>query len=112
MRTVLDMIAPRVSLITETNVPHAENISYFGDGFNEAQMVYNFSLPPLTLHAIQTGSAEVLSRWAANLETPSKQTTFFNFLASHDGIGLMPARDISRMMKYRRWLNAYWPWVG
>ena len=94
LRTVLDMVATGVSIITETNVPHVENISYFGDGVNEAQMVYNFSLPPLTLHAFHTGSAEVLSEWAKTLTLPSDQATFFNFLASHDGIGLMPAQGI------------------
>jgi sucrose phosphorylase len=93
-RGLLDEVAPDVMLITETNVPHADNISYFGDGANEAQMVYNFSLPPLTLHAFQTGSAEILSRWAASLELPSDKVTFFNFLASHDGIGLNPLRGI------------------
>jgi sucrose phosphorylase len=103
IRTVLDLAAPKVAVITETNVPHKDNIAYFGDGTNEAQMVYNFSLPPLTLHAFHAGSAEVLTKWAATLSTPSIQTTFFNFLASHDGIGLMPARgmlsddDISKM---------------
>jgi sucrose phosphorylase len=90
MRTVLDAVAPDVLLITETNVPHEENISYFGDGTNEAQLVYNFSLPPLTLHAFHSGSAEHLSFWADSLELPSDQVTFFNFTASHDGIGLMP----------------------
>ena len=94
MRTVLNQTAPRAALITETNVPHAENISYFGDGKNEAQMVYNFSLPPLTIHAFHTGNAETLSRWAATLTQPSDEATFFNFLASHDGIGLTPARGI------------------
>jgi glycosidase len=94
MRLVLDEVAPQVALITETNVPHAENISYFGDGTNEAQMVYNFSLPPLTLHAFHTGQAEVLSRWAKTLNLPSDEVTFFNFLASHDGIGVTPARGI------------------
>lgn len=93
-RAVLDEVAPWVMLITETNVPHQDNISYFGDGTNEAQMVYNFSLPPLVLHAFQTGSSETLSRWAASLELPSKHVTFFNFLASHDGIGLNPLRGI------------------
>lgn len=93
-RVVLEQVAPDVMLITETNVPHKDNISYFGDGYNEAQMVYNFALPPLTLHAFQTGSAETLSRWAADLTLPSERTTFFNFLASHDGIGLNPARGI------------------
>ena len=91
MRAVLDEVAPHVALITETNVPHQENISYFGDGYNEAQMVYNFSLPPLILHAFHTGNAGILSQWASTLTTPSNQTTFFNFCASHDGIGLTPA---------------------
>jgi sucrose phosphorylase len=104
-RSILDIVAPKVSIITETNVPHEENISYFGDGYNEAQMVYNFSLPPLTLHAFHTSNTEALSKWAATLTTPSDQTTYFNFLASHDGIGLMPTRgllsedEISNMAK-------------
>jgi glucosylglycerate phosphorylase len=91
---VLNEVAPHVHLITETNVPHADNISYFGDGTNEAQLVYNFALPPLTLHAFHTGNASALSNWAKLLSLPSDKTTFFNFLASHDGIGLNPARGI------------------
>lgn len=94
MRAVLDEVAPGVRLITETNVPHADNISYFGDGTNEAQLVYNFALPPLVLHSLAVGNAEKLSRWAATLELPSDRTTYFNFLASHDGIGMNPARGI------------------
>jgi len=91
-RAVLDEVAPHVLLITETNVSHSDNLSYFGNGHNEAQMVYNFALPPLTLHAFHTGDARILSRWASSLTPPSERTTFFNFLASHDGIGLNPAR--------------------
>ena len=94
LRAVLDEVAPHVHLITETNVPHTDNISYFGDGTNEAQLVYNFALPPLTLHAFHTGDARILSNWARDLTLPSDKTTFFNFLASHDGIGLNPARGI------------------
>ncbi len=94
IRAVLDDVAPGVRLITETNVPHRDNISYFGSGANEAQLVYNFALPPLALHAIRVGDARLLTRWASELALPSKQTTFFNFLASHDGIGLMPVRGI------------------
>jgi sucrose phosphorylase len=94
LRVVLDAVAPQVALVTETNVPHAENVSYFGDGTNEAQMVYNFALPPLVLHAFQTEDARRLSAWAAGLSLPSSQVTFFNFLASHDGIGLNPVRGI------------------
>ena len=94
LRAVLDDVAPHVWLITETNVPHADNISYFGDGRNEAQLVYNFALPPLVLHTFRAGDANILSQWASDLELPSEQTTFFNFLASHDGVGLNPARGI------------------
>ncbi|MCI0415038.1 sugar phosphorylase [bacterium] len=93
-RAVLDQAAPDVQLITETNVPHAENISYFGDGTDEAQMVYNFALPPLLLHTIQTRNSRALTHWAASLKLPSNRTTFFNFLASHDGIGINPVRGI------------------
>lgn len=94
MRAVLDEVAPQVLLITETNVPHADNISYFGDGTNEAQLVYNFTLSPLLLHSFAVGDAQKLTRWAQSLELPSDRVTFFNFLASHDGIGLNPVRGI------------------
>ncbi len=94
MRDVLDVAAPEVALITETNVPHVDNVSYFGNGDDEAQMVYNFALPPLVLQAFQQGDATKLSRWANTLEAPSETTTFFNFLDSHDGIGVMGARGI------------------
>jgi len=93
-RAALDIAAPEVLLITETNVPHKDNISYFGDGYTEAQLVYNFALPPLTLHSFLRGDATVLSQWARTLAAPSPRTTFFNFLASHDGVGLNPARGI------------------
>jgi sucrose phosphorylase len=94
IRAVLDIAAPHVLLITETNVPHVNNISYFGDGTNEAQLVYNFALPPLVLHTFHTGDASALSTWAAGLNLPPGRVTFFNFLASHDGIGLNPVREI------------------
>jgi sucrose phosphorylase len=81
-------------IITETNVPHKDNVSYFGDGENEAQMVYQFSLPPLVLHAVHRQDVKALSQWAASLALPSTKTTWFNFLASHDGIGLNPLRGI------------------
>src|SRR5690606_20585207 len=80
MRAFLDRIAPDVQLVTETNVPHADNIAYFGDGSDEAQMVYNFALPPLVLDAFARGDTTDLSAWAATLST-SGDTTFFNFLA-------------------------------
>ncbi|HSE09929.1 MAG TPA: sugar phosphorylase [Nocardioidaceae bacterium] len=93
-RTVLDVVAPGTLIVTETNVPHRENVTYFGTGDDEAHLVYQFALPPLTLAAFQSGSASKLSAWAAELTTPSAQTSFLNFLASHDGIGLRPVEGI------------------
>jgi glycosidase len=93
-RAILDGMGSGVLLITETNVPHADNISYFGDGTNEAHMVYNFALPPVVLHTLHSQNTSILSAWVSELQLPSDQVTFFNFLASHDGIGLNPARGI------------------
>jgi glycosidase len=93
-RAVLDVVAPQVALVTETNVPHEDNVGYFGDGADEAQMVYNFALPPLVLHTFHSGSCERLRTWAATLRRVSETATYFNFLDSHDGIGLSGARGI------------------
>ncbi len=93
-RDVLDEVAPEVEIVTETNVPHRDNVSYFGDGRDEAQMVYQFPLAPLVLDAFARGDAARLAAWASSLSLPSERTAFFNFLASHDGIGVVPARDL------------------
>jgi len=93
-RAVLNEVCPSALLVTETNVPHKDNISYFGNGTDEAQMVYNFALPPLTLHAFYTGDVSYICEWAKTLTPPSQETTFFNFLACHDGIGILGARGI------------------
>ncbi|WP_338560197.1 alpha-amylase family glycosyl hydrolase [Erwinia sp. E_sp_B01_3] len=93
-RAIANEIAPGTVIITETNVPHKDNISYLGNGQDEAQMVYQFSLPPLVLHAIHYGSARALKQWASSLDAGSGTTTWFNFLASHDGIGMNPLRGI------------------
>ena len=88
-RDVLEAVAPHVLLLTETNVPHDENISYFGDG-DEAHMVYQFSLPPLMVDAFLNEDAEPLKRWLSALQPPPDGATWFNFTASHDGIGVRP----------------------
>ena len=94
MRDVLHEVAPEVIIITETNVPHHENISYFGSGEDEAQMVYNFALPPLLLNSIIHANTNKLTSWAKTLELPSNKVCFFNFTASHDGIGLRPVKGL------------------
>jgi sucrose phosphorylase len=93
-RAILDIVAPDVMIITETNVPHAENVSYFGDGRDEAQMVYNFTLPPLLFYSFANENCRILTEWAAGLHLESPATTFFNFTASHDGIGVRPLEGI------------------
>jgi sucrose phosphorylase len=100
----LDVVSPGVILITETNVPHEENISYFGESLNkdnssmtrgdEAQMVYQFSLAPLVLHTFLTGDSHALTDWARSLVVPFPTATYFNFIASHDGIGVRPAEGL------------------
>lgn len=93
-RDIIEEVAPGTVVITETNVPHKDNISYFGNGHDEAQMVYQFPLPPLVLYSLNRGNGKTLTKWAKSLELTSDETTFFNFLASHDGIGLNPIRGI------------------
>jgi sucrose phosphorylase len=93
MRDLLDMVAPEVVLLTETNVPHDENVAYFGAG-DEAHMVYQFSLPPLLLHGLISGDASHLTQWAASLNDLPPKCTYFNFTASHDGIGVRPLQGI------------------
>ncbi|WNB92603.1 sugar phosphorylase [Bacillus sp. NEB1478] len=93
-REILEELELNTLLITETNVPHKENISYFGDGENEAHMVYQFSLPPLVLHTLTTHNAVKLTNWAKTIEKVSDKATYFNFLASHDGIGMRPTEGI------------------
>ena len=93
LRDILDIVAPQVVLLTETNVPHNENISYFGDG-DEAHMVYQFSLPPLVLHGLLNGTTEYLTPWAASLEPLASGCTYLNFTASHDGVGVRPLQGL------------------
>ena len=93
-RALVEHVAPGTRLLTETNVPHAENISYFGDGDDEAHLVYQFALPPLVLHSFVAASTARLSTWAATVGPVSDTATWFNFLASHDGIGLRATEGI------------------
>ncbi len=90
LHTLLDVRAPNVAIITETNVPDRENRTYFGNG-DEAHLIYNFTLPPLAIDAVLQGRADRLCEWVSTAAAPPPGTTLFNFLASHDGIGVRPA---------------------
>ena len=93
LRTIGTAINPGFLLLTETNVPSRENLSYFGEG-DEAHMVYQFSLPPLLLYTLYSGNAVCIMKWMASLPETGKDRTFFNFTASHDGIGLRPLEGL------------------
>lgn len=93
-RDILDYFKEGTQIITETNVPHLENISYFGDTKDEAHQVYQFTLPPLTLFSFTTHNTEKLTKWAKGINNVSETATFFNFLSSHDGIGMRPTEGI------------------
>ena len=105
VRTVVEAVAPGTILLTETNVPHEENVSYYGQG-DEAQMVYQFSLAPLLAEALQTGDAMVLNRWLAGLKPTPEGTTVFNFTASHDGIGVRPLEGLMPADRLERFIEA------
>jgi sucrose phosphorylase len=92
-RAISDYLGLDMMILTETNVLHKENISYFGNN-DEAHLVYNFALPPLTLHAAISGDARPLQNWAKALPPLTKGNCFLNFLASHDGVGLTPAKGL------------------
>ena len=87
LRLIMNEVCPGGLLLTETNVPNAENLSYFGSG-DEAHMIYQFALPPLLLHALNRGTEKYLMHWAESLPNYQQGCTVLNFTASHDGIGL------------------------
>ena len=89
----LKIIKPSAVLITETNVPEKENLSYLIDG-NEANLAYNFTLPPLLLEAIYTGKTDLLNNWLSNWKELPTYTSLLNFTSSHDGIGLRALEGI------------------
>ena len=105
LRTLLDARCGDSVIITETNVPHDQNVAYWGDG-DEAHLVYNFSLPPLVAHTMLSGSSAAMQQWLAQLETPPAGTSFFNFIASHDGIGLRPVEGLLSAAEINRLIAA------
>jgi sucrose phosphorylase len=93
LRTLIESANPSAVIITETNIPNTQNLTYFGNA-NEAHGIYNFSLPPLLLNTLLTGSCLYLKRWLMSMPPSQDGTMYFNFIASHDGIGLRPAEGL------------------
>lgn len=105
LREILQLIDPGIALITETNVPNRENLSYFGNR-NEAHMIYNFSLPPLLLNALMQGRSDHLKTWMMSMPPAPIGCAYFNFTASHDGIGMRPAEGLLTGDEYEQLMTA------
>ncbi|NDV92892.1 alpha-amylase [Alteromonas sp. 345S023] len=93
IRTLIEHVDPSIIIITETNIPNRENLTYFGNA-NEAHSIYNFSLPPLLVNTLVSGDCKYLKNWMMSMPPAQNGTTYFNFIASHDGIGLRPAEGL------------------
>jgi sucrose phosphorylase len=92
-RTLIEQAQSDAVIVTETNIPNRENLAYFGNA-NEAHWVYNFSLPPLLVNTLVTGDCNYLKQWMMSMPPARNGTAYFNFIASHDGIGLRPAEGL------------------
>ena len=93
LRILVDYVDQGIILITETNLPVHENLSYFGNG-NEAHWIYNFTLPPLSIFTLMFGDATQMRRWSMGMPPAPPGTAYLNFLSSHDGIGLRPIEGV------------------
>ena len=93
LRALIELVQPDAIIITETNVPNIENLAYFGQR-DEAHCIYNFALPPLLIHTLLEGDSSRMTRWLMSMPPAVLGTTYFNFLASHDGIGLRPVEGL------------------
>ena len=93
LRSLIEWVQPDAIIITETNVPNIENLAYFGQR-DEAHCIYNFALPPLLIHTLVEADSSRITRWLMSMPPAILGTTYFNFLASHDGIGLRPVEGL------------------
>ncbi|MEO1591787.1 MAG: alpha-amylase, partial [Cyanobacteria bacterium J06632_22] len=99
IREVVAIAKPDAILVTETNVPNRENLTYFGNR-NEAHLIYNFSLPPLVVNALLQGRSDHLKTWMMSMPPAPLGCAYFNFTASHDGIGMRPTEGLLDEKEY------------
>ncbi|WP_440922426.1 alpha-amylase family glycosyl hydrolase [Candidatus Pelagibacter sp.] len=92
-RYIINLLNVQTTIITETNLPEKENLSYFGSN-DEANWIYNFSLPPLLIHAFLFENSSYLNKWSKNLPNTKNENCYLNFIASHDGIGIRPTEGL------------------
>ena len=105
LRRLLEQAHPKGVVVTETNVPEEENLSYLRSG-NEAHLAYNFPLPPLLLEALISQRADLLNHWLKRWPSLPVGTTLLNFSACHDGVGLRPVEGLMDAQRLQRLLEA------
>ncbi len=114
LRIVCNSLKTKPIIVTETNLPEKENLSYFGRKNNETNWIYNFSLPPLLVHSFLFEDSTYLNRWSKNLPNTKIGNNYLNFIASHDGIGMRPVEGylnkekllkFLKRLKKKRWTN-------
>jgi len=104
LRLISNLLNVETIIITETNLPEKENLSYFGKN-DEANWIYNFSLPPLLIHAFLFENSSYLNRWSKKLPNAKFQNSYLNFIASHDGIGMRPTEGILNQRSLNNFLK-------
>ena len=104
IRYIVDIYDDETVIVTETNLPNQENLSYFGNG-NEAHWIYNFSLPPLILYSLLFSDSSILRRWSMRMPPALSGTSYLNFLSSHDGFGMRPTEGLLDEAQRQRLLD-------
>ena len=104
IRLLFESYSSNAILITETNIPSEENLSYFGNN-NEAHCIYNFSLAPLLIHSIISGNSFYLKRWSRSMPPAQIGNAYLNFLSTHDGIGMRPLEGIIPTEELNKFFN-------
>ena len=93
LRDIVDQLEKDIIIVTETNLPKQENLSYFGKN-DEAHWVYNFPLPPLIINTFLFEDSSALTKWSMKMPPAQIGNAYLNFISSHDGIGMRPAEGL------------------
>ena len=104
IRGICNLLKTKTIIITETNLPEKENLSYFGNS-DESNWVYNFSLPPLLVYSLLFEDSSKITKWSKSLPNTKKGNNYLNFIASHDGIGMRPVEGILEKNKQKKLLK-------
>ena len=104
IRLVFNLLKTECIIITETNLPEKENLSYFGNN-DEANWIYNFSLAPILVYSLLFEDSNKITKWSKNFPIAKLNNNYLNFIASHDGIGMRPIEGILSTNTQKKFLS-------